>query len=142
MKGFIETEKIKKYFKIEEAEKHLPKIEKLLRRLMQLDSAIELLDTVEIEVEEEDYAYLRHVTRLNKEFHKLSYEFYKILDEIESLGCIIKDIELGLVDFYYRFENRDIFLCWKFGEKEIRYWHEAYDGFEGRKPILNLTKSR
>ena len=140
MRDSIETEKIKKYFKIEEAEKHLPKIEKLLRRLMHLDRAIELLDTVEIEVEEEDYACLRHITRLNKEFHKLSYEFYEKLDEIESLGCIIKDIELGLVDFYYRFENRDIFLCWKLGEKEIRYWHEAYDGFEGRKPILNLAK--
>lgn len=140
MRDFTETEQVKKYFTIEEAEKLLPKIEKLLKRSLHLEKAIELLNTVELEVEEENYSHLRYVTRLNKEFHKLSYEFYKKIDELESLGCLVKDLDLGLIDFYFRFENRDILLCWKFGEKEIKYWHETYVGFQGRKPILNLRK--
>ena len=139
MRDFTETEQTKKYFSIEEAEKLLPKIEKLVRRLRHLDKALELLDTVEIEVEEENYAHLRQVTRLNKEFHRLSYEFYEKLDELESFGCLVKDLELGMIDFYYRFENRDILLCWKLGEKSIRHWHEVYAGFNGRKQILDLT---
>lgn len=140
MKDFTETEQVKKYFTIEEAERLLPNIEKLLKRLVHLDKAIELLNTVELELEEENYSHLRYVTRLSKEFHKLSYEFYKKLDELESLGCVVKDLDLGLIDFFYRFENRDIFLCWKFGEKEIKYWHEIHTGFEGRQQILNLRK--
>ena len=141
MRDFIETEQTRKYFTIEGAEKLLPKIEKLMRRLRHLDKAIELLNTVEIEVEEEDYTHIRHVTRLNKEFHKLSYEFYRKLDMLESFGCLIKDLEFGLVDFYFKFEGRDIFLCWKFGERKIKYWHEIGTGFNGRKPILNISKN-
>lgn len=139
MRDFTETEQAKKYFSIEGAERLLPRIEKLVRRLRHLDKAIELLNTVEIEVEEENYSNLRYVTKLNKEFYKLSYEFYDKLDEIEGFGCLLKDIELGLVDFYCRFEGRDIFLCWKLGEKKIKYWHEIYASFNGRKPILDLT---
>jgi hypothetical protein len=140
MRDFTETEQTKRYFSIEGAEKLLPKIEKLVRRLRHLDKAIELLNTVEIEVEEEDYDYIRHVTRLNKEFHKLSYEFYRKLDVLEGYGCLVKDLELGLVDFYFKFEGRDVFLCWKLGERKIKFWHEIDTGFNQRKPILDLNK--
>src|SRR3989344_6035630 len=115
MRDFIEAEEAKSYFTIDKAETLLPKIEKIVRRL-------------------------RHVTKLNREFHKFSYEFYRKLDELESMGCLLKDLELGLVDFYYKFENRDIFLCWKLGEKSIRHWHEIYAGFESRNPIINLAR--
>ena len=138
MKDFVESKQTKKYFTIEEAEKLLPRIEKLLKRLKHLDKAIELLNTVEIEVEEENYVHLRQVTKFNKELHKLYYEFYKKLDEFEGTGCLLKDLEIGLIDFYCRFEDRDIFLCWKFGEKGIKYWHDIYTGFNGRKQILDL----
>lgn len=140
MEDFIKTQKIKKYFTIEEAEKLLPKVEKLVRRLRNLDKALEILNSVEIEVEDDDFDQLSHNTKINKEFHKLSYEFYNKLDKLESMGCLMKDLELGLIDFYYRFEGRDIFLCWKLGEKEIKYWHDIYTGFQGRQQILNLTK--
>ena len=140
MRDFIEAEEAKSYFTIDKAETLLPKIEKIVRRLRQLSNALDLLEGVEIEVEEENYAHLRHVTKLNREFHKFSYEFYRKLEELESMGCLLKDLELGLVDFYYKFENRDIFLCWKLGEKSIRHWHEIYAGFESRNPIINLAR--
>ena len=129
----------KKYFKIEEAEELLPRIEKILRRTIRLNKALELLSSIEIEVYD-DYSNLRRVTKTNKEFHKLSYEFYSNIEQLEDAGCIIKDLETGLIDFFHKFEGRDIFLCWKLGEKSIRFWHEVDNGYMGRKPILNMTK--
>jgi len=78
--------------------------------------------------------------QLNKTFHKLSHEFYIEFEKILSLGVIIKDVEQGLIDFYTLHEDREIFLCWKYGEDSIQYWHEILDGFPGRKHISKLSK--
>ena len=129
----------KKYFTIEEAEILLPKIEKILRRTIQLDKAIELLSSIEIEVYD-DYANLRRMTKTNKQFHKLSYELYVNIEKLEDMGCLIKDLDTGLMDFYHRFEGRDIFLCWKLGENGIKFWHEVDSGYMARKQILDISK--
>lgn len=131
----------KKYFTIEEAEKLLPKIENILRRTIQLNKAIELLSSIEIEVHD-DYANLRRITKTNKQFHKLSYELYENIEKLEDMGCLIKDLDTGLMDFYHRFEGRDIFLCWKLGERDINFWHEVDSGYMGRKQILDLAKNK
>jgi len=130
----------KKYFTIEEAEKLLPKIEKILKRTTQLNKAIELLSSIEIEVYDDDYENLRRITKTNKQFHKLSYELYANIEKLEDMGCIIKDMDAGLTDFYHKFEGRDIFLCWKLGESGIKFWHEVDSGYMGRKQILDMTK--
>ena len=129
----------KKYFEIERAEKLLPQIEKILRRTIRLNNALELLNSIEIEDYNDDYNNLRRVTKTNKEFHKLSYEFYSNIEQLEDMGCLIKDLDTGLIDFCHKFEGREIFLCWKLGEKEIKFWHEVDTGFMGRKPILDLA---
>ncbi len=131
---------IKKYFTIEEAERFLPQIERTLKRTIRINKALDLLNSIEIEVYDDDYDNLRKITKLNKQFHKLSYEFYSNIEKIEDLGCLIKDVEIGIVDFFSRFEGRDIFLCWKLGEKKIKFWHEIDAGYIGRKPILDLRK--
>ena len=137
-----EQEFLKKYFTIEEAERLLPEIEKILGRTIKLNKALELLESIEIEVYDDCYEDFSKVTKANKQFHKLSYEFYDNIEKLEEMGCLVKDLELGIVDFYFRFENRDIFLCWKLGEKGIRFWHEADAGYIGRKPILDLTRNK
>ncbi len=137
-----EQEFLKKYFTIEDAERLLPKIEKIFRRTVKLNVALELLSSIEIEVYDDDYDNLRKVTKANKQFHKLSYEFYANIEKLEDMGCLIKDLEIGIVDFYHRFDGRDILLCWKLGEKRIKFWHEIDTGYMGRKPILDLTKTQ
>ncbi len=57
------------------------------------------------------------------------------LTEIESIGCLFKGFEEGLVDFYALREDRLVFLCWKLGEAHITHWHEVDGGFAGRQPI-------
>jgi hypothetical protein len=128
----------RKYFSLAAAEKLLPDIEKIMKRVKSLDKALELLSSIEIEVYDDNQENLKKITKLNRSFHKLSHEFYANIEKLEDLGCVIKDIELGLIDFYSRFEGRDIFLCWKLGEKRIRFWHEIDTGYMGRKPIMEL----
>ena len=57
------------------------------------------------------------------------------LDRIQSTGCIVKDLEVGLLDFPSRIDNKDVYLCWKLGEDRIRFYHGQDEGFAGRKPL-------
>jgi hypothetical protein len=57
------------------------------------------------------------------------------LERIQETGCVVKDLDTGLVDFPTLFRGEEVYLCWKIGEPEIRYWHGVNEGFAGRKPI-------
>jgi hypothetical protein len=57
------------------------------------------------------------------------------LEEIARLGGVPKDLGLGLVDFPHRRGGQVVNLCWKLGEREIRFWHGLDEGFAGRKPL-------
>ena len=57
------------------------------------------------------------------------------LERIQSTGCIVKDLEVGLLDFPARIDNQQVYLCWKLGEDRIRFYHRQDEGFAGRKPL-------
>lgn len=57
------------------------------------------------------------------------------LEELEEIGCLVKDLDTGLVDFPTLFRGEEVYLCWKLGETGITYWHGVSEGFAGRKPI-------
>lgn len=57
------------------------------------------------------------------------------LEGIQETGCVIKDLDVGLVDFPTVFRGREVYLCWKLGEPSIGFWHGTEEGFAGRKPI-------
>ena len=128
------------YFTLETAQKMVPLIKRKLKKLRDLKEAVSLLSTVEIDFQEESYENYQQFIKMNKEFHKLTYKFYKELEDIELTGCIVKDIDSGLVDFFHFFEGRDVFLCWKLGEDKIRHWHELDNGYEERRPIIYLEE--
>ena len=54
---------------------------------------------------------------------------------ILELGVVVKDIDLGLCDFPHVRDGRVVYLCWKLGEKEIRWWHEVTTGYKDRCPL-------
>ncbi|MEK6860640.1 MAG: DUF2203 family protein, partial [Nanoarchaeota archaeon] len=102
---------------------------------------INALSGVEIEFEDE-YVNDRCDTVFNKRLHKLSYEFYDIIDRLEKLGCILRDVDIGLIDFLSLHRGKEICLCYRIDEDRIAYWHELYDSFEGRRPLKELVKKR
>jgi hypothetical protein len=57
------------------------------------------------------------------------------LDQIQETGCIVKSLEDGLIDFSHLKDGREVYLCWRYGEEDILYWHEVEEGFQGRMPL-------
>jgi hypothetical protein len=59
----------------------------------------------------------------------------QMLDNFEEIGCVVKDLEIGLVDFPALYRGREVYLCWRLGEPDIGFWHPVEEGFAGRRPI-------
>ena len=54
---------------------------------------------------------------------------------IMNLGGAVKDLGLGLVDFPHLMDDREVNLCWRFGETRIGFWHGLDEGYSNRKPL-------
>lgn len=57
------------------------------------------------------------------------------LQAIYELGVLVKDIDIGLCDFPHLRDGRVVYLCWKLGEDEVRWWHETTTGYKDRCPL-------
>jgi hypothetical protein len=57
----------------------------------------------------------------------------RLINEVQGHGCVIKDLNVGLLDFLAERNGREVYLCWRFGEDKIEYFHELHTGFQGRK---------
>ena len=66
---------------------------------------------------------------------KLIESFQTALRQLENLGCVLKDVSSGLIDFYSVRNGELVFLCWKLGEERIRFWHSLEEGYPGRQPL-------
>ena len=123
-----------KYFTIQSANDALPdiiqKYENIKKQKMQLIKAEQQLQiTLSDNNTFEEYVVLKQ--KLNEELSK----FYKTIEELEDTGVVMKGLEQGLLDFPSKRFDEDVWLCWKEGETEIKFWHEKDSGFNGRKPI-------
>jgi hypothetical protein len=72
---------------------------------------------------------------LRAEMLRLHQEIQAQLQALEKRGCVIKDIQRGLVDFWHRRGDDEVFLCWRYGETRIEWFHDPAEGFAGRKPL-------
>jgi len=66
---------------------------------------------------------------------RLAESIQSALEQIHSTGCVVKDLEVGLLDFPARINGEAVYLCWRLGEDRIRFYHSQDEGFSGRKPI-------
>jgi hypothetical protein len=62
-------------------------------------------------------------------------EVARLVEEIQSHGVLVKDLDRGLLDFPAMRREDEVLLCWCVGEDEIAYWHGTDEGFAGRKPL-------
>ena len=128
------------YFTIASANKVLPTvIEKFKNILRQKDEVIKIEQELEAllvtESTFENYVLLKQ--KLNSSVTKL----YQDIEDLESTGVVIKSIDDGLLDFPSQRFDAEVWLCWKYGETEIKFWHEKDSGFNGRKPISVSNES-
>ena len=72
---------------------------------------------------------------LRLEHQHLAETLKSALERILETGCLIKDLEVGLLDFPALINNEEVYLCWRLGEDRIRFYHRQDEGFSGRKPL-------
>ncbi len=72
---------------------------------------------------------------LKQNLNSAMTKFYESVEILENTGVVVKSIEQGLLDFPSKRFEAEVWLCWKHGETEIKFWHEKDSGFMGRKPI-------
>jgi hypothetical protein len=73
-------------------------------------------------------------SRVVKEFERLD----ALVHQVQETGALFKDINLGLLDFPALKDGREVYLCWKYGEGDIVFWHEIEAGYSGRQPIASF----
>ena len=135
------SDQAKRYFTIAEAEGLIPRIEAIMGRVMDAHAEAARLRAALQEAQRR--IMLSGGTRLNPEswrsrrvrLERAVAEVREGIEEIIRTGGAPKDLELGLVDFLARLDERDVNLCWRFGEKRIRFWHGLDEGYANRKPL-------
>jgi hypothetical protein len=116
-----------RYFTVEEARAHLPRLRRLLSLLRR---ATDLTVTAHTN----GHAAVRRAAMADDA--PLALDPAQALAEIEELGVILRDPRRGLVDFPARHPSgRDVQLCWELGEDDLAWWHLPEDGFAGRRPL-------
>lgn len=71
------------------------------------------------------------LSKLLTDFDRLDF----LLHQIQDMGIEVKDLTIGLIDFVALRDGREVYLCWKYGEDSIQFWHEIEAGFSGRQVI-------
>jgi len=132
-----------KYFNRREAEELLPMIEPQMkeacRQKQQIDTLKEELSKASSRImlmggSSPPYAAL---ARRKAESEEAIRQLQETINKIQESGCVVKDLDLGLVDFPCLLKGEEVYLCWKLGEEHIGFWHGMEEGFASRKPLLD-----
>ncbi len=122
-----------KYFTVEEANALLPRLTVLLELMFTLrEETLNLRGEVWPVLEK---AANNGGNRKTGELLELFKKFETLLKELNSFECELKGLEEGLIDFPTLRDGRQVYLCWKYGEPEVAYWHDSEAGFAGRQPL-------
>jgi len=130
-----------RFFTLEQAEKLLPSVESAIRETIARKAEYERRDaewqglTRRVALEggrlvDRDQAVAHKNRRQESARH-----FQQAFERVQEFGCLVKDLDTGLIDFPTLFQGEEVYLCWRLGEPGIRFWHGVTEGFRGRKPI-------
>jgi hypothetical protein len=104
------------FYTPESAEEVLPEVKDIVQRVVAIKT--------EADVAKDDPEMSRAMEKLEGEVRKL-----------EELGCLLRDMSMGLVDFPAVRLGERVWLCWKLGEEHVKFWHTRHEGYAGRKTV-------
>lgn len=122
------------YFTTNEANQALPNVIKKFEFALAKKNEVSKLEQ-ELQMSfTTDNTFEKYVL-LKQKLNSAITQFYEAVEMLENTGVVVKSIEQGLLDFPSKRFDEEVWLCWKYGETEIKFWHEKDSGFMGRKPI-------
>jgi len=117
------------------ANKALPEVRRLFSNiLMHKKQAVALQEQVEMAIK--SGSQFDQFVKKKQELNAAVSSYYRSIEHLETTGVVIKDVEQGLLDFPSKRFDEEVWLCWKVGETEIKFWHAKDEGFMGRKPLV------
>jgi len=122
------------HFTIQDANKVLPSVIKKFNNIVSLKNEVARIQS-EMETNPRYMSSFKDYMIKKQELNTAITNFYKAIEDLESTGVMVKSIEEGLLDFPSIRFNEEVWLCWKEGETEIKFWHGKDEGFTGRKPL-------
>ncbi len=139
----------RRIFTVEQANELLPRVRTILQELRARRTTLQALESAVAvtELEGLDSAGVPSSTAQTKASHQVKEFqhavglFQQALDQLDALGCQLKDLDQGLIDFFTVHQGQLVYLCWKDGESAVRFWHGLEDGFTGRRPISELANN-
>ena len=135
-----------KIFSVEEANRLIPYLEQSLETLSRtareiggLQRELEVLAAIAATGVTKENPDLRELGEKKHHQKDLIDRYRALLAEVAGQRCILRDLDVGLVDFYATSQGRIVCLCWRRGETEIAHWHPMDQGFSGRRPLSELS---
>ncbi len=126
-------------FTPEEANALLPRISDILLQMQERKARHDQLQEKAAEyssrMSSNGHIIEKDVNETRQELQKAAAELNSLIERVQEMGCEVKDIDQGLIDFRTEREGRDVYLCWKLGEPDIRWWHDLETGFAERQPL-------
>lgn len=139
----------RRVFTLEEVDALIPKLAILVERQLERETHIEqsLARLVRLNeglprTLEAEHGGPPAVEAQKAELRRLIEVYERGWHDVHALGAVVKDPQLGLVDFYGRVDGRLVWLCWRFGESAVRYYHELDAGFSARKALRPEARTR
>ncbi len=130
-----------KLFSLDEAQSLLPILESLLRRAIDAKASAGLVEA-ELQMLSQNIFLsggmlvdVASVARKRLTQRTSVQQAQDALQEIDSIGVQVKDLDKGLLDFPCQLGEQVVLLCWQLGESRIDYWHTMEAGFQGRQPL-------
>ena len=123
-----------KYFTPQEANKVLPDVKRKFSLIVSLrDQIVQIQEGLQRMIDSNGKLdlYMEEKQKLNTAVSNL----YRAIEDMESMGIMIKSVDEGLLDFPSMRFNEEVLLCWKAGEDEVKFWHGKDEGFNGRKHL-------
>ena len=127
------------YFTLNEVNALLPRLSDLLLQMKESKAKHDQLREKATEyvnrMSSNGHVIEMELNETRQELAKATAELNSLVEKGRELGCEVKDIDQGLVDFRTERDGREVYLCWKLGEPVVRWWHELDVGFAGRRPL-------
>jgi hypothetical protein len=124
----------------QELRPELQRLSRIKREFDQVQSRTDVLRVITAGAAPENPDAL-DLKRLLERRAQLGDEIARGIQAVHRHGCVLKDLDQGLVDFYALAGDRLVFLCWRMDEPEVAHWHTLTGGFAGRQPLSRLHEA-